>query len=199
MTRIPSQGKFFTGGNEVLTKEWLEKNFEVVSKEHEEATQCVQDASTAYMEAQNNYYAAINRQKSLEGVINGLKNELDFLEKKQQKSFDRIKFFQETLEYCMEENRTEYYPKYSLAAMTYRDGLLEGYFVCQKMGDEHVQGTLQAYVHIYETHVIPEDRIINDIWLEKALIPIDGFTFPHDAILLKEKSELEEMGFYFKD
>jgi hypothetical protein len=99
------------------------------------------------------------------------------------KDKEATRFIQRALEHQMKE----FLPGYDLTALSYLNGFTTGYFI---------NPADLSYVHLWRIMINPVDRITySDTWKEAALIPIDGYQFPHSVIRLKKDNELREMGF----
>ncbi|MDR1251707.1 MAG: hypothetical protein LBK62_06025 [Treponema sp.] len=102
-----------------------------------------------------------------------------------------IEHYQEILKHCMEEEDKEAGRGLGLTliGLSHHSGMLTGFFV---------NPSDRTYLHIWEVR-IDSKHIYSDTWKEVMLLPIDGYQFPRYVILLKEKEELNHMGFFMPE
>jgi hypothetical protein len=124
-------------------------------------------------------------------MSNGLTDDLRSIGMMNNVSIIQAREVTKTMQTLLEHGIKEFRPGYALIAMSYLNGFTTGYFI---------NPADLTYVHLWRVMINPIDRIIySDTWQEAALIPIDGYKFPHSVIKLKKDDELNKLGFSTSD
>jgi hypothetical protein len=86
----------------------------------------------------------------------------------------------------LEKQMGETLPHFVLAGLSFRGDIATGYFVNPKK---------PSYVRIWEIRYDAARKTVYvETWREVMLVPMDGFLFPRDAVLVREEEELKGMG-----